>query len=92
MVVKLQGYITVPEDRRAEVLAALETHKALSRAEPGCLHFNVEEDPACRGKFLVSESFCDAAAFAAHQSRGQASDWGRVSAGLVRHYDITGLE
>lgn len=92
MVVILEGQFTVPEERRAEVLEALEVHKTLSRAEPGCLHFNVEEDLNVRGAFHVSEAFVDKAAFEAHQRRGQASDWARVSAGLPRDYHIEGLE
>ncbi|CUH82179.1 autoinducer-2 (AI-2) modifying protein LsrG [Tritonibacter multivorans] len=91
MTVTLEGYIDVPEPRRSAIKHALPDHIQHSRAEPGCLRFDVTEDTDVPGRFHVSETFTDAAAFEAHQARIKASDWGRISAGIERHYRVTGL-
>ncbi len=64
----------------------LEEHIALTRAEPGCLKFEVTEDPNDRNKFHVSEIFDSEEAFDAHQERAKASEWGQVSAPLERRF------
>ena len=84
----LDGYLEVPPDRAAAVTRALPDHIALTRAEPGCLAFDVtvaSDDP---GRFLVSEIFTDRAAFDAHQARAKASAWAEITTGLRRHYTI----
>lgn len=87
----LNGYLDVPAARLEAVRAALPRHVELTRAEPGCLQFDVVEATAPAGRFTVSERFADAAAFQAHQDRAAASDWGRITAGMPRSYTITGL-
>lgn len=84
----LDGYLEVPPDRLAAVREALPVHIELTRAEPGCLAFTVEQSTDEPTHFLVSETFADQPAFEAHQQRMQSSNWARVTAGLVRHYSI----
>mgnify|MGYP001252296610 CR=1 FL=1 len=84
----LDGYMEVPPERRAAVAGALPAHIALTRAEPGCLAFDVTPDPGDPGRFLVSEIFTGQAAFDAHQARAGSSAWAEVTAGLPRHYTI----
>ncbi|MBG9885199.1 MULTISPECIES: antibiotic biosynthesis monooxygenase [Bacteria] len=71
----------------AIVLRHLDQHIALTRAEPGCLQFNVEPtgDPLV---WTVRERFVDQTAFDAHQSRVRASEWGRATARIKRGYVI----
>ncbi|MDN5568201.1 MAG: GNAT family N-acetyltransferase [Paracoccus sp. (in: a-proteobacteria)] len=66
-------------------LDLLPTHVDLSRAEPGCLRFDIaqDENPLI---WSLSEVFADADAFAAHQARNAASHWGRDSAQLGRDF------
>jgi quinol monooxygenase YgiN len=71
----------------ALVQAHLPEHIARTRAEPGCLSFTVE--PAADLVWTVAEDFVDRAAFAAHQARVQASDWGRATREIRRDYAIT---
>lgn len=92
MGVTLTGFIDVPPERLDAVRAALPLHIEATRAEPGCTHFEVIESAAQPGRFAVSERFEDAAAFQAHQDRAAASDWGRLTAGLPRDYEIAGLK
>lgn len=92
MGVSLTGHIDVPKDRRQEVRAALPAHIRLTRAEPGCLRFEVFEDAEIAGRFHVVEAFTDPAAFVAHQSRAQTSPWGEVTRGIERHYTIAGMD
>lgn len=87
--IQLEGTFTVPADRLAEVSDALVLHIELTRAEPGCLTFDVTPDPDRLGVFHVSELFISQAAFDAHQSRAGASNWATVTAGLPRDYVIT---
>jgi quinol monooxygenase YgiN len=72
----------------AVVVRHLPQHVALTRAEPGCLKFDVEStaDPLV---WQVIEQFVDRAAFEAHQARVAASEWGRVTSGIARDYAIT---
>ena len=84
----LEGYMEVPPERVADVTQALPDHVALTRAEPGCLAFEVSPSPSDPCRFLVSEIFTDRAAFEAHQARAKASTWAEVTAGLPRHYTI----
>ena len=65
----------------------LPRHVELTRAEPGCLRFDVESssDPLV---WTVFEEFVDRAAFDAHQARVRSSEWGRETAGIERHYVI----
>lgn len=86
--VHLDGYMEVPPERSAAVAEALPDHIALTRAEPGCLAFEVTPSPDDPGRFLVSEIFTDRAAFDAHQARANASAWAQVTSGLPRHYTI----
>ncbi|MCV6587170.1 MAG: antibiotic biosynthesis monooxygenase [Marinibacterium sp.] len=92
MGVTLTGHIDVPPHRLEEVRDALAEHIRLTRAEPGCLAFDVTEDPDHPGRFAVAERFVDAAAFAAHQARAGASDWARITDGIARHYTVTGMD
>lgn len=64
----------------------LPEHVRLSRAEPGCLRFDIgqDDDPLI---WSLSELFTDAAAFQAHQDRNAASVWGRESRDLRRNFD-----
>lgn len=73
----------------AQLMTALELlpdHVAASRAEPGCLRFDIaqsEDDPMV---WTLSEIFVDAAAFAAHQARTAASPWGQRSGAIARDF------
>lgn len=84
----LNGHIDVPADRLAAVTAALPQHIALTRAEAGCLSFEVEPCPNNAGRFLVAEVFVNQAAFDAHQLRTRASNWAQVTAGIPRDYTV----
>ncbi len=88
MKIRLTGHIDVPPDRLDAVTRALGKHIRLTRAEAGCELFEVTPVPGVPGRFSVEELFRSRADFDAHQARVAASDWGRVSAGLVRNYRI----
>jgi quinol monooxygenase YgiN len=72
----------------ALIRAYLPEHIRLSRAEAGCLSFEVSEtaDPLV---WTVRETFTDQAAFEAHQARTRASDWFRATASIQRAYSVT---
>lgn len=82
--------ICTTEDEAARVRAALDTHITLTRAEAGCVSFDVvqSDDPMI---WAVSERFIDAASFEAHQARAGASDWAIETKGIARDYKISGL-
>ena len=91
MGVTLNGTLTCVSEIEAErVRTYLPEHIRLTRAEAGCLSFEVLQtaDPMV---WTVAESFTDAAAFEAHQVRTRTSDWARETAGIVREYKIDGL-
>ncbi|MCG3266228.1 putative quinol monooxygenase [Yoonia sp. I 8.24] len=84
--VRLTGTIAIPADQLEQLVPLLEQHIALTRAEPGCLHFEVIQDAETPELFHVSELFTDEAAFAAHQANGAARPWGPASKDLVRDF------
>ena len=86
--IRLTGTLTcaTPDDL-ALVTQHLPAHIAASRAEPGCLAFNVSQS----GNPMVwqlDETFTDQAAFEAHQSRTRASLWFAASRHLARDFKI----
>ncbi len=87
--VQLTGRMTAPPERCDEVRAAMGEHIRLTRAEAGCLYFELRETE--NGVFEVSELFQSRAAFDAHQTRTRASAWFRITGDLPRDYDVADL-
>jgi putative acetyltransferase len=82
----LTGTLTCTTPEQAETVRAhLPEHIHLSRAEPGCLKFDVvqKDDPMV---WHLDEAFVDAAAFSAHQTGTAATIWAEKSADLVRDF------
>ncbi len=71
----------------ARVTAHLPAHIAATRAEAGCVSFEVTQSAPL--VWDVAETFVDRAAFDAHQARGATSVWARETAGIRRVYDVT---
>lgn len=87
---RLTGTLVCRSHEEAAVVRDhLPLHVSLTRAEPGCESFQVTPtaDPLV---WLVEERFADHVAFTEHQARGAASQWGQATAGIERHYEITG--
>ena len=84
---RLEGHIDVPAIRLPEIELELPRHIELTRAEPGCLFFNVDACPEKPGRFKVSEAFVDRKAFEAHQQRIRCSSWADVSRNIPREYE-----
>ncbi|MBW6417479.1 putative quinol monooxygenase [Celeribacter sp. PS-C1] len=84
--VMLSGTMTCAAHEIDHVLALLPEHIRLSRAEPGCLQFDLWQDEVRPTEFHVTEVFRDARAFAAHQDRTQSSDWWRVTHHMARDF------
>ncbi|MEJ2292549.1 MAG: antibiotic biosynthesis monooxygenase [Deinococcales bacterium] len=86
--VTLRGFILVPDEDMQSVRRELPVHVELTRAEPGCLVFDVTPNENDPNHFDVCEEFDSRAAFEAHQARVESSRWGQVSARVERHYEI----
>jgi quinol monooxygenase YgiN len=87
--VRLTGRLICASPAESALVAQfLPDHIVLTRAEPGCLAFNVaqSEDPLV---WTVEELFADQAAFEAHQVRTGASEWARQTAAIRRDYQVT---
>ena len=78
------------EEEAARVRAALDAHILLTRAELGCISFEVTptDDPLV---WHVAEEFDGPAAFEAHQERAAASDWASQTKGIARDYTVKGM-
>lgn len=90
-IVHLTGQLICRDAAEARIVTEqLPRHIELTRAEPGCLSFQVTPttDPLV---WDVEERFEDEVVFRAHQARVAASDWGRATAGIERRYSIDGL-
>ncbi len=87
--VTLTGFLICRTLEEADRVAALlPDHIRLTRAEPGCLRFEVLRSSADPTRFAVSEAFCDRAAFEAHQMRAALTIWARATKGIPREYEI----
>ena len=87
--VTLRGYIVVLEADLHLVKSELVKHIALTRAEKGCLTFEVIQSDTNPRQFSVYEEFTDKESFGAHQARVKQSRWGEVTVNVERHYKIT---
>jgi quinol monooxygenase YgiN len=73
-------------------VAAIRRHRAehvrLTRAEPGCIAFEIAEtdDPLI---WRVEERFRDRAAFEAHQRRTRASPWWEATQTIARDFEMS---
>lgn len=88
--VELTGQLfCADEDDLALVKRLLPDHIRLTRAEPGCIFFDVSQndDPLV---WEVRERFECPAAFDAHQHRARNSDWGKATRNLRRNFMISG--
>ncbi len=86
--IHLAGRLICKDEAEAALVAAhLPRHIELSRAEVGCLSFDVPQVAPLIWE--VRESFTDRAAFDAHQTRTKASDWFHQTAAIAREYEIT---
>ncbi len=90
--VKLKGHIIVSESDLEAVTKELDNHIALTRAEEGCLIFEVSQDPDHLFRFNVYEEFDSTESFRYHQRRVQSSAWGSIAANVNRNYSTEGLE
>jgi quinol monooxygenase YgiN len=82
----LTGTLTCTTQADVDMVQAyLPDHIRLSRAEAGCLKFNVTqgENPFV---WHLDEAFVDADAFAAHQTRTKATIWAEKTAHLARNF------
>ncbi|MCV2869962.1 antibiotic biosynthesis monooxygenase [Defluviimonas sp. WL0002] len=87
----LTGFLVCRSLEEADrVSHLLPDHIRLTRAEPGCLSFEVFRSMADPLRFAVREVFRDRAAFKAHQVRVQCSIWGRATRCIPRDYRIEG--
>ena len=86
---RLSGRMICADADQADAIRRnVQRHIQLSRAEPGCLSFEVWQtaDPLI---WRVEERFASAAAFEAHQRRTRASAWWAATAGIARDYAVT---
>jgi len=84
----LKGFIIVPESDLIAVQQQLVNHTQLTMQEIGCLVFEVTQCEKQPCRFDVYEEFTDQAAFEAHQIRVGASQWGRITENVERHYEV----
>jgi quinol monooxygenase YgiN len=85
----LTGFLLCRTLEEADRVAALlPEHIRLTRAEPGCLRFEVWRSHADPCRFAVSEAFHDRAAFEAHRARAAETLWARATRGIPRDYRI----
>ncbi|MFJ6678363.1 putative quinol monooxygenase [Microbacterium sp. NPDC091382] len=89
--VRLSGrMICATKDEADAVRRHLDAHIARTRAEDGCLLFEIT--PLGGGRaWSVEELWTDAPAFREHQRRAADSEWGRATAGIERRYKVEGL-
>ena len=89
--IRLSGYLICASEEEADLVRKfLPDHIELTRAETGCLSFEVKEttDPLV---WEVQELFGNQEVFKAHQARVKSSEWGIITAEITREYVISEL-
>jgi quinol monooxygenase YgiN len=90
--VRLSGKLICATLHEVEVVRRhLPEHIRLTKAESGCVSFDVSQtdDPLI---WCVEECFLDREAFEAHQNRTRASAWWTATAEIPRQYEVSGLD
>ena len=75
-------FVVLQEDVEAFV-SLMTRHAELSRAEPGCLLFEVNQDVSDRCTFLLFERYQDEQAYQAHRATAHYSYFSDWAPGLV---------
>lgn len=88
MPIKITGTLTASGEDIERARRLIPEHIALSRAEPGCLKFELTEDANQPGLWRLDELYRDENAFAHHKQRTKASRWGQESTDMVRDFVI----
>lgn len=89
--IRLRGHLICQSDPEAQAVRDhLAEHIRLSRAEPGCLSFDVTQtdDPLV---WDVHESFRTRADFDAHQTRTRDSRWFAATRHILRDFRVEEL-
>lgn len=79
----------VSEEDLFAVKSELYNHIELTKNEPGCLEFHVNQRSDNATIFDVYEEFKDISSFELHQARVKSSVWGRVTKSVQRYYEVT---
>ena len=90
--IELNGHLRCRTEAEAELVRLyLPKHIEMTRAEEGCLVFEVtpEEDGLT---WRVHERFVDQAAFDAHQMRAATTDWARKTGEIPREYTVDEID
>ena len=88
--ISLSGFLLCRSLEEADrVSELLPEHIRLTRAEAGCLRFEVFRSQSDPVRFAVREVFRDRAAFEAHQARAASTVWAKATKGIPRDYKIT---
>ncbi len=74
----LTGQLHIPIAEQVHFKPLLDAHIAATKAEPGCLFFEVSQDPSDPTTLHVSERFRDQAAYDHHQQRGTKNALGQI--------------
>jgi len=86
----LTGFLICRTLEEADRVATLlPDHIRLTRAEPGCLLFEVVRSMSDPVRFAVREIFASRADFDAHQARMKDTPWARGTKGIPRDYVLT---
>lgn len=89
--IRLKGHLICASDTEAQAVQShLADHISASRAEPGCLSFEVvqTDDPMV---WEVMETFRTRADFDAHQVRTRTSAWFHATRGILRDFRVEEL-
>ena len=89
--IRLRGQLVCMSEAEADAVRLyLPDHLALTRAEPGCLTFDISptDDPMV---WEVMEAFRDRASFDAHQARTRDGAWFAATRGILRDFRMEEL-
>lgn len=89
--IRLRGHLVCATEAEAQAIRAHhQAHITQSRAEPGCLTFDITptDDPMV---WEVMEAFRTRADFDAHQARTRESPWFEATRSILRNFRVEEL-
>lgn len=90
--IMLRGTLTVPSADLDAVLQALPEHMDATRAETGCLEFNVMQRTDEPSIFDVYEVYSERNALDRHQMRLKQTAWAEASRNAERDYCVSEVD
>jgi quinol monooxygenase YgiN len=86
--IRILGFMTVPPGTEQRLLAAVDELVAKTRAEIGCLNYDLHQHLSDSTRFVFYENFTDMAAFESHFAQAHTRAWLELAGSYGAVFDV----